>query len=335
MSNKELSREQIIDLLENVIKTKVVQSSKAKENIQFCCPIHKENHPSAGISVSKQVFHCFSCHATGGVSWLLYKSMPDEIKSIYEADRFLKERYNVDLVVNDRDWEKRIKRYEEFFIEEFKTKERFTTPKEKLAIFRSGKETHEYFFSRGFTKKTAKEFMIGIDVINKTITIPVFWEDGELCGIIGRYISKNRPKNSRYKIYDFPTGDILYPLHKFEPVDNTVILVEGVLDALWLHQLGFKNALATLSNNITKKQADIVRKYAKKVVDMSDNDDMGKIASDVYRKRLKDLIIYNVKDFYPKGKKDPQECSKEEIEFMLSNKKNDLANKIKLLKINT
>lgn len=330
----ELSREQIIDLLENVIQTKVVQSSKVKDNIQFCCPIHGEKNPSAGVSVSKQVFHCFSCHASGDITWLLYKSLPDKFKSVYEADTFIRERYNIDVEKQNRILHKELKRYEEQFlidVEEEKEK-RFITPKEKLAIFRSGKETYPYFFERGFTKKTAKEFLIGRDIVEKTITIPVFWEDGELCGIIGRYISKDRPKNSRYKIYDFPTGDILFPLNKFEPVDDTVILVEGILDALWLHQLGFKNALATLTNNISYKQAGIVRRYAKKVVDMSDNDEMGKIASEMYKKKLKGLIIYDVKQFYPEGKKDPQECSKEEIEFMLTNKTNVLTQRLKNLK---
>ncbi|MCX7727813.1 MAG: toprim domain-containing protein, partial [Chitinispirillaceae bacterium] len=159
----------------------------------------------------------------------------------------------------------------------------------------------------------------------------VYKRQGELCGIIGRYISKDRPKNSRYKIYNFPTGDILFPLHKFEPIDDTIILVEGILDALWMHQLGFKNTLATLTNNISYKQAEIVKKYAKKVIDMSDNDEMGKIASEMYKKRLRGLIIYDVKQFYPEGKKDPQECSKEEIEYMLNHKQNSVLKNIKKL----
>ncbi|MBO8161071.1 MAG: toprim domain-containing protein [Thermosipho sp. (in: Bacteria)] len=319
----DLTREQIIDLLENVLGTYVVPSSKVKDNIQFCCTVHGEKNPSAGIHVEKQIFHCFSCHASGDISWLLFKSL-DNIKSVQQADEFLKERYGVD--IRQIDFKVReIKRYEDFIGLEEEINKRFELPRVKLAPYKSGKETYQYFFDRGFTKQTVKEFMIGRDVINKTITIPLFWEDNTLCGVIGRYVIK-RPKNSRYKIYhNTPVGDILYPLHKFEPIDNTVILVEGILDALWLHQLGFKNALATLTNSMTRNQAEIVKKLANKFIDMSDNDERGSIATEKYKKYLlRDMIGFTVKHAYPEGKKDPQECTKEEIEYMLNNKRSIL-----------
>ena len=74
----------------------------------------------------------------------------------------------------------------------------------------------------------------------------MFFDDGVLAGIIGRYISKKRKKNERYKIYDsFNRGQVLYPLDKFKLEDNTIILVEGQFDAIRMRKAGFYNTLAS------------------------------------------------------------------------------------------
>lgn len=324
-----LSREQIIDLLENVLDTKVVESSKAKDNIQFCCTVHGESNPSAGIHVEKQVFHCFSCHATGSISWLLFQSS-DRFKSVYEAEKFLEERYEIDFSQIDSFATKELKRYEDFNTETEK-EERFELPIYKIAPYKSGKETYEYFFDRGFTKETVKEFKIGRDLVSKTVTIPVFWEDKKLAGIIGRYIDPNRPKNSRYKIYEFPKGSLTFPLDKLEVINDTIILVEGILDAIWLYQLGFKNVQSILGNGISKKQADIIKSKCRKIICMYDNDKGGETALDITENILKNsgIIIYKVK--YPEGRNDPQECNKEEIQYMIDNSSGILNKKIKRL----
>ena len=71
-----------------------------------------------------------------------------------------------------------------------------------LAPFKSGKETYQYFFDRGFDEETMEIFQIGYDILHRTVTVPVFWEDGTLAGIVGRYIYP-RNKAERYWVYDF------------------------------------------------------------------------------------------------------------------------------------
>lgn len=325
----DLNREQIIDLLRYLGASKIIDKG-TKDNIQFTCTVHGESNPSAGVSVSKQTYHCFSCHSSGSISWLVLKSLPDEFKALDQVDQFLHDRYGVDYKKFDRDWTKRIKRYDEIYSdEEEKEEERVTLPLYKLAPYKSGKETYQYFYDRGFTSATLKEYMIGRDIVNKTVTIPIFYEDNELAGVLGRYIDPNRPHNQRYKIYEFKTGRVLYPMHKLEVVDDTIILVEGSLDALYMHQLGFRNTLGLLTNNVSKHQAEFIKANCKRVIDMTDNDEMGKIATSKIKEQLKGLKLYTVKHLYPDGAKDPCDLDKETISHMLDNAKSMFIPKIR------
>lgn len=315
--NNELTREQIIDLLYYLGATKVIDKP-GNANIMFTCTVHGESNPSAGYNIEKGVFHCFSCHASGGVEWLVLKSMPDTFKSIYEVDKFIKERYNVDLKAHDISVAKELRRYgEEVKQEEIKK----TLPKSFLAPYKSGKETYKYFYDRGFTKDTLAKFKIGRDIVSKTVTVPIFYDnENELAGCIGRYISKNRKKNERYKIYEVNTGTLVFPQDKCKPIEGVLIVVEGLLDALWLHQLGYTNAFATLTNSISNTQMKWLKKQgATKIIDMTDKDDMGKLATKTIKDKIgKNMQVLNAKQYYPQGCKDPQDMSKEQIDEVIT-----------------
>ena len=234
-----LNKSQVEDLLINVLRSPKVMPWKGSK-VQFCCPVHGESHPSAGIDIDFntedspdghfQVFHCFSCGESGTIPWLVYKSLPDRFSSVKQAADFLKKRYDVSYEYTADRKTGKIKRYDE--PEEEIAHKRHELPKSFIAPFKSGKETYQYFFDRGFDKNDVKQFLIGRDLENETVTIPVFWEDDTLAGVIGRYIDKNRPKNMRYKIYNFPKGDLIFPLNKLQVINNTIIGVEGMLDVI-------------------------------------------------------------------------------------------------------
>jgi DNA primase len=324
-----LNREQIIDLLQFLGSAKI-NERPSSDDIMFCCTVHGEENPSAGISISKQIFHCFSCGVSGSISWLVYKSLSDEVKSVQEADELIKERYGVDFAKFDKEWGKKgLRRYDDFFnVEEGST--RFELPFSKLAPFKSGKETFQYFFDRGFSKGVVKDFKIGRDLTSETVTIPLFWEDGILAGIIGRYIDPNRRKNERYKIYEFPKSELLFPLDKFEVVDDTIIGVEGILDAIWMHYLGYPNTLSILGNQMSYKQAKFIKSHCCRFVDMFDSDEGGKTSTEIAKKRLgKDIIYYTTE--YPESdhKLDPQSLTKDIIDKMLKEKRSCYHKRIK------
>ena len=315
-----VTREQLIDILNYIGSPKIV-NKEGKDDVQFCCTIHNERNPSAGFSLEKQKFHCFSCHASGDITWLIYKSLPDQFSSLREVDEWLKDRYGIDFKTFDNRIKSRIVRYEDVD-DDVVEEERVVLPRYKLAPYHSGKSTYKYFFKRGFTKKTMKERLIGYDSINRTVTVPVFWEDKSLAGVLGRYIDPDRPKNKRYKIYDFNTGDVLSGMHNVNYSNKTCILCEGLLDELWLWQCGVENAMATLTNSISKTQLKFIRQHFDTIIDFSDCDDMGNRFTETLLKYCSDdFNLYSVKHLYPHGCKDPQDCDPEDIYYMLDNKK--------------
>lgn len=324
--SKGLTQDQVEDLLVNVLHSPKIMPWKGSK-IQFCCTVHGESHPSAGIDIDfvptdsnshYQVFHCFSCGASGSIPWLVYKSLPDRFKNVVEAEKFLREKYQVDFSFNFDIDTFNVKRYEEHFIDlDSKSEHRFEMSRSKLAVFKSGKETYQYFFDRGFTKKDMQDFMIGRDLDSETITIPAFWEDGVLAGIIGRYIDPRRPKNMRFKIYGFPKGSLIYPLNKLEVIDDTIIGVESMFDAMLLHKWGYRNAVAMMGDGMSKQQADQIVARCSKFIDLFDNDNGGKIARAIAKKRLGDRVLYFVPNYYPEQGKDPSDWGEEETNAVI------------------
>ena len=312
------TKEQIEDLLVNVLDTPKMNDWKGSK-IQFCCTIHGEKNPSCGIDIDYcppdepelhgQVFNCFSCGESGSISWLLYKSLPDKFKSVSQAEKFLRQRYGVTTRFMERDTACiDLHRYEDKFIDFEKIgDDREVKSIYTLAPFKSGKETYQYFFDRGFDKEDMKTYMIGRDLTEETVTIPIFWEDKRLAGIIGRYIDPNRPKNSRFKIYDFKRSSLVYPLDKVKTVDDTLILVEACFDVIMLNKWGFPNSIATMTNKVSREQAHQIKSRCNKIIVLCDLDERGVNLLDTAKKYLKKDIQIYLPTYTPKKGKDPCE----------------------------
>lgn len=310
------TKEQIEDLLINVLDTPEMKDWKGSK-IQFCCTIHGEKHPSCGIDIDYcpdgcadlhgQVFNCFSCNESGTIAWLVYRSLPDKFKSVGQAEKFLKQRYGVSTsVFNISDTGVQIHRYEDRYIDIDKV-DKEVKPLSTLAPFRSGKQTYQYFFDRGFDKSDMKTYMIGRDLKEETVTIPVFWEDKKLAGVIGRYIDPNRPKNSRFKIYDFKRSSLIYPLDKIEPVEDTLILVEACFDVIMLNKWGFPNAIATMTNKVSKSQAEQIKSRCSNLTVLCDLDERGIKLLETAKKYLRGSVNILTPLYHPKCGKDPCE----------------------------
>ena len=314
----DLTQEQIDDLL---IYCGSSPTYWKNEKMNVCCPVHGESNPSMGVNSDMQVCHCFSCGFKGGFAKLLAYSLPEDFgldeehpsSAIYKAQQFLAERYELEMrVLSART--KSIKRYGETNTVVKKTNK--VLPRYKLAPFKSGKETYKYFFDRGFDKSDMQEYMIGRDLDNKTVTIPVFYENGDLAGIIGRYIDKNRKHNERYKIYDFERGSILYPIDKSSPIDGVAIIVEGQFDCMRMRKSGWTNTYSMMTVEMTVEQAKYLKLHCKEVIDMTDNDKRGAEGRENTRKLLGKDVIYKVVD-YPEHGKDVCDWPDEEIKHMI------------------
>lgn len=325
-----LTKEQIEDLL---IYCGTRPTLWKDDDMLVCCPVHGESNPSCGISAEKQIFHCFSCGASGNFAKLLYLSLPDEFgydsstsdtikKTWFKANRkartFLKSRYELEYR-DFRDKTILVKRFDEVRIKSTSVEKRTELPLWKIAPFMSGKKTYQYFFNRGFDKHDMKKFMIGYDSDNNTVTIPVFYADGKLAGVIGRYISKDRKKNQRYKIYEhFERSRVLYPLNYYKSINDTMILVEGQFDAIWCHKCGLCNTLAIMTDYISDEQVDLILKLCSKVIYIGDNDERGLEAREKNYKKLKGKVDFLIVDFPDHGK-DPCDWTEEELHNLVNN----------------
>lgn len=335
--NSRLSKEQIEDLLEYCGTTPTFWR---EDDMLCCCPIHGESNPSMGVNSDMQVFHCFSCGASGNFIKLLYMSRPDEFgydnrteeserktwgRAKRKAKAFLKDRYELEYrEISDKG--SYIKKYDDLIRPEEKE---ITLPLWKIAPFQSGKQTYQYFFRRGFDKDDMKKFMIGYDDSSKTVTIPVFNEDNKLVGVIGRYISSKRKKNERYKIYNhFNRSSYLYPENYLKVKNDTIILVEGQFDAMCMHKIGYENTLALMTDTMTKNQAEFIENHCSKVIYIGDNDERGIEARNKNYNMLKDSVDFFIVDFPEKGK-DVCDWDKEEIINMVNNSHSVVRRKIK------
>jgi DNA primase len=116
------------------------------------------------------------------------------------------------------------------------------------------------WISEGLRYKSQQKYQIGLDVMTERIIIPIRDELGNLVGIKGRLMEDSNIEDDKYiYLYSCPKNKLLYGLDKnYKHIikSNEVIVVEGEKSVIKLHSLGYKNAVATASKNISKTQID-------------------------------------------------------------------------------
>ncbi len=138
-------------------------------------------------------------------------------------------------------------------------------------LFYDSYRSHRYLLTRGFTVETLKSFKVGWDDDLKAIVIPAF-ENGRLVGLIKRLI--NPGKESKYDYtYGWQKSHHVFALDRIR--GNSVIVCEGALNAMWLHQFDLPG-VAILGSSLHKVQRDKLLKKAYEVVLLFDNDESGR-----------------------------------------------------------
>lgn len=129
-----------------------------------------------------------------------------------------------------------------------------------------------WFLNRGFTWKTINHWKIKYDPVMDSITVPIFWH-GEMIGIVTRNTKPGWPKYENNK--DLPKAKMLFGEISNNKTD--IIIVEGLLDTIWLWQCGF-NAGGILGDSLSAAQAEILRGYRfGEVILGLDNDEAGRV----------------------------------------------------------
>jgi DNA primase len=288
----------IVDVVGSYIELK-----KAGANYKSPCPFHDEKSPSFVVSPSKQIYHCFGCGA-GGDS--IKFTMEYEKLNYPEAIEKLATTYNFSLSYTDNkhnkprsqlmdnvnEWYQTLLTSKTSAINYIKERGIYESSVEKFAIGYApdSNATINYIKSQLFNMSEALEMgVVGYDGgrnfarFIERITFPIHSANGSIVGFGGRTISGHQAKyvNSPETAF-FNKSRLLYAYHHAKQTihkTKEIVITEGYLDVIMLHQAGFTNAVATLGTALTQDHLPLLRKGEPKIIMAYDGDNAGKAAA--------------------------------------------------------
>ncbi|AJA48360.1 DNA primase [Clostridium pasteurianum DSM 525 = ATCC 6013] len=348
----------IVDVISDTVKLK-----KSGRNYMGLCPFHNEKSPSFSVSEDKQIYKCFGCGEAGNVITFVMKT---KSLSFIDAVKLLAERIHLDLDYLEKGNNKKKDTNDKLL------KLNVDAARFFFSNLNSNKKAKNYFINRGILESTIRSFGLGyalddwhgimnflkrkgysdLDLLNAGLIIknekgnkydrfrnrvmfPVFDYKGKVIGFGGRVLDDSKPKylNSPETAL-FKKGINLYGLNFVLKNDNkrTIIIVEGYMDCITLHQYGINNTVASLGTALTVNQAKLLKRYADNIIISYDADTAGQKATLRGLKILRDVGL-NVKVLIvPKGK-DPDEFirnnGKEAFEELIKNSMNLIDYRIK------
>ncbi|QSZ40602.1 DNA primase [Sulfurimonas aquatica] len=292
------ARLDIVDVVGSYVELK-----KAGGNYKAPCPFHDEKSPSFVVSPQKQIYHCFGCGAGG-----------DSVKFVMEYEKLnypealekLADSYNFTLSYTDNknnkprsqvmdalnEWYKNLLNQKREALAYIQERGIYESSVEKFGIGYApdSNATINYVKSQMFTMNEAVEMgVIGYDGgrnfarFIERITFPIRSANGSLVGFGGRTITGHQAKyvNSPETPF-FNKSRLLYAYHLAKQSlhkKGEIIITEGYLDVIMLHQAGFDNAVATLGTALTVEHLPLLRKGEPKVVMAYDGDKAGRAAA--------------------------------------------------------
>lgn len=293
-----------IEILKNQLDvvdviSQFLELRKAGANFKACCPFHGETNPSFVVSPAKQIYHCFGCGVGGdSISFV----MEYEKLSYPEAIEKLASMSNVSLQYDDNNQKK----------QSVKIIEDVNKFYQKLLV--SSPAVKDYIKQRGISEFSIEKFEIGYapksaDTINylksnnhnltesielgiidtgqsglysrfiERITFPINAINGKIVGFGGRTITGHNAKyvnSPQSKVFN--KSRLLYGYHLAKEAiykKNQIIVTEGYLDVIMLHQAGFNTAVATLGTALTAEHLPLLKRGEPKVIVAYDGDKAG------------------------------------------------------------
>ena len=328
-------RNDIVD----VVSEYVSLGKRSGANYFGLCPFHNEKTPSFSVSPDKQIYYCFGCGKGGGVINFIMEI--DQLTFSEAVERLAKRAgITVPEQENDAQSRRRARIYEVNKAAAHYFHEQLNSP--------AGAAAQDYVNKRQISRKTATSFGLGYapdsyDAFEKAmldkgfsvrelsdadlirpgskggtystfrnrLMFPVIDVRGNVTGFSGRIVGEGEPKylNTRDTPV-FTKGRLLFGLNLARKSKRDyMILVEGNVDVISLHQAGFDSAVASLGTSLTKEQAQLLSRYKKEVVLAYDNDGAGLKASQRAIDILEKLDV-KVKVLRWEGVKDPDEYIK-------------------------
>ena len=297
----------IVDVVSQYVTLK-----RSGRNYFGLCPFHREKSPSFSVSPDRQYFHCFGCHKGGDVFTFISEI---ERLSFIETFEFLAERGHVTLptLENEGFNEKQYLKDRMYQVNIEATKffhERLYQPLAKIAqnyvkerkldnntlkAFKIGysgeyNELYKHLKSKGFKdneilatglviRNDRGEF---VDRYRKRLMFPIMTVSGKVVAFGGRRLDNNE-KIAKYinsnENLIYSKKQHLFALNIAKQSDTKqLILVEGYMDAISLHQRGIHNVVASLGTALTEEQGRLLRRYSEQVLMSYDSDGAGQEA---------------------------------------------------------
>ena len=301
-----VSRNDIVDVVSSYVSL-----TRKGGNYFGLCPFHNEKTPSFSVSPDKQIYHCFGCKHGGGVISFI---MEIENLSFPDAVRFLAKRVNMEVPEDHTDQEAAWRRQRVLALNRDAARwfyQNLSRPE--------GAAVAAYLDKRQITRRTAVNFGLGAaldswdslltamlqkgytkaellaaglvvqnqqgrlyDKFRNRLMFPVIDVRGDVVAFGGRVLDKSEPKyvNTQETIV-YSKRRNLYGINLAKKTKRpNIILCEGNIDVITLHQAGFDNAVASMGTALTTEQIRLLSRYTKELVLCYDNDGAGKAATE-------------------------------------------------------
>ncbi|MGN1024908.1 MAG: DNA primase [Faecousia sp.] len=288
-----------------------VNLKRSGSNLFGLCPFHGEKTPSFSVSPDKGIYYCFGCHKGGSV---INFEMEIEGLSYPDAVRALAKRAGM-TVPEDEQYQSRYRRQERLWALN-KEAARFF---HGALFQPEGAAGLEYAGKRGMPKSTLTKFGIGFapdswdalckameakgytreemqasglvsvsqknghiyDRFRNRLMFPIIDVRGNVIGFGGRVMDNSTPKylnSPETEIFNKRKNLFALNLAKKTRL-GYMILVEGYMDAVALHQYGFDCAVASLGTSLTEEHASLLSRYTQQVILIYDGDEAGQNAT--------------------------------------------------------
>lgn len=330
-----VSRTDMVDLVGNYVRL-----NKKGNNYWGLCPFHSEKTASFSVSPDKQICYCFGCHKGGGAINFV---MEMENMSFVEAVRHLAQRAGMTVPESDYDTGRKEKR--ELLLEINKQAARYFHSQLYSPVGAAGLE---YLRSRGLSQATLTNFGLGFapdswdgllnhlaqqgydkktvleaglavsndkgriyDRFRNRVMFPIIDVRGSVIGFGGRVMDDSKPKylnSPEGLVYNKSRNLFALNISK-KTKAGRIILTEGYMDTIALHQAGFDCAVASLGTALTADHAQLLARYTKEAVIAYDGDGAG-VAAAQRAIPLLEKAGLKVKVLRMRGAKDPDEFIK-------------------------
>ena len=330
-----VARTDIVDLVSGYVRL-----NKKGNNYWGLCPFHNEKTASFSVSPDKQICYCFGCHKGGGAINFL---MEMENLTFVEAVQQLAKRAGMQVPETGYDSARKERR--ERLLEMNKEAARYFY---EMLYAPEGAQGLAYLRGRGLSAGTLKRFGLGFapdgwdgllnalaakgydkrdlldaglavsndkgriyDRFRNRVMFPIIDTRGAVIGFGGRVMDDSKPKylNSPESIV-FNKSRNLFALNVAKKSKaGRIILTEGYMDTIALHQAGFDNAVASLGTALTAEHAQLLSHYKNEVVLAYDGDGAG-VAAAQRAIPILERAGLKVKVLRVRGAKDPDEFIK-------------------------